>query len=421
MNNLCKVVTGHEESGFYFDKYWQWYRKHLEACAVALGSLVVLVIAGLRDDIDISCIEAKIKLYKVLVVVAQNLDRDEEASISTIIAELNTEKLFNEDNNNLAAQLVFQMIGWLSAIWDPLPDTSATTLRLKRVNTGRKRCRGFCRSDTALNITEVSHPRLHHVARRFGDILPTPQNTQAAYLPSSRDAEAALINNVYLSFDSLESLVSIKLVWTGCMNQHLQYDAQSKTLCVFKYPSICFLMCKEDGQTILSQMFESERRELVSTGSQAFCGHATFDAFALELLQSYRLIFGANAEARKRAAPYVDVLKSHSKNVETVDPLLELLCTANKDSIELKEFFSGLELELYDNRPPISEFPFFSGKLLRLQETSMLHTPSSMTRLWNDRRNPATWFALWAVLIIGVGTLILQFVQCLLQALVPGG
>ena len=380
----------------------------------------MLVIAGLGDDTDLSCIEAKIRLYKVLVVVARNLDRDEEASISSIIAELSTEQLLNEDHGHSAAQLVFQMIGWISAIWDPLPDTSTVTLRLKRVNTGRRRRRGICRTDTGLNITEVSYPRLHHVARRFGNILPAPQTSQGDYLPASRDAEAALINNVYLSFDSLESLVSIKLAWTGCMNQHLQYDAQNKTLCVYKYPSICFLMCREDGQTILSQMFESERKELLSTGHQASQVYTTFDAFALELLQSYRLIFGANTKARKRAAHYINALKSQSK-MEPVDPLLELLCTAKRDSIELKDFFSALELELYDSHPPISEFPFFSGKLLRLQETSMLHTPSSFTRLWNDRRNPATWFALWAVLIIGFGTLILQFVQCLLQALVPGG
>ena len=380
-----------------------------------------MVIAGLPDGSDLSCIEAKIKLYQVLTVVARALDSDEEASLSTIVADLNTEKMLIEDNDEFAPQLVFQMIGWLCAIWDPLPDASSDTLRLKRINTGRKRRRGTCRPDTSLNISEVSYPRLHHLARRFEDILPAPQGVQSLSdaVLSSRDPEAAVISNAYLSYHNLESLVSIKLAWTGSMNQHLQYDARNKTLCVFRYPSICLLMCREDGQTLLSRMFECERKELVSTGYRDSSSYITFDTFLLELLQTYRLVFGSSAKSRKRAAHYINDLKCHIEDAEGVDPLLELLCTAKNDSKELKNIFAGLDLELYDSHVPIADFPFFSRKLFRLQETSKLHTPSSLTRLWNDRRNPGTWFALWAVLIIGFGTLILQLLQCVLQAYPP--
>lgn len=39
------------------------------------------------------------------------------------------------------------------------------------------------------------------------------------------------------------------------------------------------------------------------------------------------------------------------------------------------------------------------------------------TRLWDDRRNIAAWVALWAVLIIGSGTLLLQIIQLAFQIL----
>lgn len=418
VNRLCYVVTGSGEKEFGFNKSWQWYCRHLESCAAALwNDLIVLVVAGIPHLSDLTSVEARIKLYTVLAVVAESLINEEEPSLSTIVVDLNTQKLLNEDNDEFAAQLVFQIIGWLSGLWDALPDPSSDSLRLNHVNTGRKTRRRICRPDTTLSISEASYQRLHHVARRFEDLLPTPHISHDDAIYSSRDEERAVITNAYLAFHSLEDLVSVRLAWTGTINQHLQYDSRSKTLCVFKYPSICLLMCKEDGHTLLSRLFDCERKELFETSQQDFLRGISFDTFLLELLQSYKLIFGANPKSRKRAAYHIASLRSQND----VDPLLELLCTAKDDSQELADVFSELELEHYDNYVPVSEFPFFAKRLLSLQIISMYHTPSSLRRLWNDRRNPGTWFALWAVLIIGFGTLILQALQLVFQIYQPFG
>jgi hypothetical protein len=296
-------------------------------------------------------------------------------------------------------------------LWDPQPDSDSFQLRLCSPKKGAIRNRS-ARRGTPLSIMEASNQSVRRIANRFGGLIPVPRFVPEEDPRMMRDAEAAWITTAYLSYHSLVDLVKIKLVWTGTLAEHLDYDSRNKSLYVFKHPSACLLMYKMEGDTILSRLFESERREANESEQSFPSTFAGFEDYLLELLQSYSLIFGSHKKSRKAMAQLLGDISGHD---EPVDPLLKLLCTKAPDSSDLVSLYNELELETPDNHVPISEFTFLANKLLHLQRVSMGHNPHTLRRLWNDRRNPTTWFALFAVLIIGMSTLIFQILQLVFQ------
>lgn len=105
------------------------------------------------------------------------------------------------------------------------------------------------------------------------------------------------------------------------------------------------------------------------------------------------------------------------------DPLLDRLCGAK--IAELRSLPSDLWLDsCLDSNEKLLEqdvyssdvhFPLLGDRLLSLQEFNLRQSPSRIRDLWRDRRNPLQWYTLWAVLIIGGLSLLLQIVQVLLS------
>lgn len=58
-----------------------------------------------------------------------------------------------------------------------------------------------------------------------------------------------------------------------------------------------------------------------------------------------------------------------------------------------------------------ADFPLLGRRLLKLQQFNLRQQPSRIRDLWRDRRHPAQWYTFWAVLLIGIPTLVLAFVQ----------
>ena len=106
------------------------------------------------------------------------------------------------------------------------------------------------------------------------------------------------------------------------------------------------------------------------------------------------------------------------------DPLLDRLCGQTSSKISTlpsvlwpdscRNLGGGLlKQDVYSTH---TDFPLLGGRLLELQEFSRRQSPSKIRDLWRDRRNPLQWYTLWAVLIIGGISVVLQIVQIFLSA-----
>jgi hypothetical protein len=211
----------------------------------------------------------------------------------------------------------------------------------------------------------------------------------------------------------LKDIVGVTLQWTATLGQHLEYNQQEKKLYVFKHPSICLLLCREDPQTLLSDVFLQQQREHTSSQPLGMLQGVEFDGYLAEVLLSYQLIFARNSASRKSIKRRIADIGGEC------DPLLKTLCTATKHNQDVKLLYAELHAEPAENYVQIAEFPFLAKKLIQLQKLSMGRNPHSFRRLWRDRRNLLAWFALWAVLIITVLTLVFQMLQLVFQIWSP--
>ncbi|ETI24449.1 hypothetical protein G647_03818 [Cladophialophora carrionii CBS 160.54] len=426
---LRLAVTGKEELDPLRQKSWLWYLKHLQSKLIPLwDSLIVATLAGVEPCQRYDDISAMTEVRQLVGEVAGSLfgygeitlgdvtDRLRSATKRDLDKNGGTWSLLRDTHGDLPTHLAFQVTGWLTGLWDPLPDVATPSFRL----TGRlpPRRRAGIRPDpiirnTNLPIEKWQNQPLHRVAGRFGKLFPSPGLSIQDDTLGSRDVESACVTAAYISWHSLKDIVGVTLQWTATLGQHLEYNQQEKKLYVFKHPSICLLLCRDEPQTLLSDVFIQQQREHASSQPLGVLQGVEFEGYLAEVLLSYQLIFARNSASRK------SIRRRLAEIGEECDPLLKTLCTATKDNQDVELLYAQLHAEPAENYVPIADFPFLAKKLIQLQKLSMGRNPHSFRRLWRDRRNLLAWFALWAVLIITALTLVFQMLQLVFQIWSP--
>jgi hypothetical protein len=207
--------------------------------------------------------------------------------------------------------------------------------------------------------------------------------------------------------------VDITLEWTSTLGQHLEYNQQEKKLYIYQHPSICLLMITDGSKTLLSDIYRHQKLEHAAHQPLSNLDQLEFDGYLSEILLSYRLMFARHRRSRTSIRSKLSALG------QDCDPLLTMLCTADEKCPEIQKLYKHLRDEPAHDYVPIVDFPFLAQKLCLLQKANMGCNPHSLRRLWNDRRNPAAWFALWLVLIITTWTLIFQMLQLVFQIYTP--
>ncbi|KAJ9617237.1 hypothetical protein H2200_000958 [Cladophialophora chaetospira] len=427
---LLLAVTGREELDKLRQDSWLWYLQHLHRKVVPVwNALMCQTIDGLSNEQTPDDISAVAAVRHVMAEVAESLFGYGEVTLPDIVDHLKnvpsgvqynegkTVSLLRDAEGDLPTHLAFQTTGWLTGIWDPVPNVSHPYFRLSGSLPPRRRA--GLRPDPIirnieLSIKEWQNQPIHRVAARFGKLFPSPDLHLQDDTLGSRDMESACLTAAYISWHSLKDMVGVSLNWTGILAQHLEYDQQQKKLYVFKYPSICLLLCRKGPRTLLSDIFQEQHQE-VASGQRAVTPQGLeFDSCLAEVLLSYPLIFARNSRSRKSIKKKLAMLGNEC------DPLLRLLC-GKEDTPEMDLLYRELNAEPAENYVPIADFPFLARKLIQLQKLSMGRNPHSFRRLWRDRRNLLAWFALWAVLIITALTLIFQMLQLVFQIWTPAG
>lgn len=96
---------------------------------------------------------------------------------------------------------------------------------------------------------------LYTLLREFGKIIPeynrelSPLDAPGA-LPGRHDG---WIDLSLVCFHTLHKVATVKIEWVDSLSLHLEFDSRARILKVFRYPSLCFLMCCNEETSIMSR------------------------------------------------------------------------------------------------------------------------------------------------------------------------
>ena len=400
-----------------------WYITYLDArIAQTWLPIGVRVLRGIETDTPAPEARSKIDLYQIFILIARSLETERESTLRDIVAGLKGANLIRDDTDDLAMQFVFQCLGWLTALFDPDPNPSTTHLSVRKTGCTSRR-RSLVRQTVircpSVAITNARLP-IQRLLRRFGSLLPVPECVRRSDAAGGLEAGNEDLVGTYLYYHNLKPL-NVRLEWVDVMNQHLEFDRRNRRLRVFRLPSMCRLMYRDEEGTLLDGLCHEDEDEHDEGSHNPHSYVTEFDGFLSEVILSYRLIFGLKRRSRSLLDRELQSHKDEWRREGQYDPLLEILCTRTEDSGEVKELYRNLEAKKFEDYISVDEFPFLARRLFDLQRFCSSQNPHSWTRLWNDQRDFTVWFGTWAVVILGGGTLLFQMLQLVFQIYQPYG
>ncbi|EMD86405.1 hypothetical protein COCC4DRAFT_22623 [Bipolaris maydis ATCC 48331] len=186
---------------------------------------------------------------------------------------------------------------------------------------------------------------------------------------SKEDAGKVRFDSKFSAYN-LERLAGVKIVWTNNLADHLRLVEDDTKLCIFHQTTF---LKSQDGTAIPEGLAE-------------------------ETLRTLALLFPSRSKDRD-AQKWLRSKLSDKKNSVRLDS--DLLNIAS--------------LRLLDRKA--EKFEYWRSELLTLKEIFDEPRPTSMRRLWHDRRNKVQWATFWvAMLILGL-TIFFGLVQSIEGAL----
>lgn len=316
---------------------------------------------------------------------------------------------------NKAEALVFALLGWQTMLYHPyffdLPTGVGLFISLSHRNGGlHDLSTAPCgQIHTNASSGESGHDGctrpLPNLLAGFGPLIPTTTDWHTGDILEGDKTVASSSFNAHL----LSVIGGVNFKWTDCLPCHLDYDIETKTVYLFQYPSFCqhSLYTKRSDNT--NMIFHCAATPDDDLGQARFGTSMELRSMFLEVLLSYRLLFGQNKASRKfflEIYPFKDKLAK-----ERDDTLMELCGSHSSISSSLTRH----EEYIFS-----THFPVLESRLVPLLRRLSNKRPQTWRQLWKDKRDSASWFTFWAVIIIGGIGIILAFVQVILQAVALG-
>jgi hypothetical protein len=322
--------------------------------------------------------------------------------VANLVEDSTLKPLNNSDAALIAAKnLIFAILGWQTMLY--LPDSRScppTHLAIADDMDGHSGQAHIC-----LKQSHIACKRpMHEFLLGFGVLLP-PANFNASESPEDKKLFNELKTASTTSFNAhlLTSVGGVNIKWIDTLPCHLEFDALSNTLFLFRYPSFCIA-------NLPPRKAEHIRKSVIhacgapyGTGQWATADETT--QLLREILLSYRLLFGQNKASRhlfRKLRPFGQIAE------EGRDKYLKLLCgqKSNQMGDEIPE------REIYDLR---RDFPILRSRLAILLRHMGDRKPRTWMELWVDKRDEASWLTFWAVLVIGGLGILLALMQVVLQ------
>ncbi|KAI1274076.1 hypothetical protein F5Y07DRAFT_224387 [Xylaria sp. FL0933] len=438
----CSDDGGEDE-----DPEMSWYCIHLERKYAAAIDSYCIALGESPDTIQAPAIS-------VFTHLARILGRERHASLellSQVLAQ--TFPRANGDNGvAMHAQLVFQLVGYLSFLYSPRLDglgnerlefraDPAAASRLQP-SLGPERRGADPRNRAGVSVLAEYRHSLGDILRSLGGGVPQPSSPLLSN--ESSDSELGTMSDVRLNvlnlnYYTLTRLAGITFTWTDTVWEHLDFNANKKEIKLFRYPSFCVLMAtRHGGRSFLCRLFNDHVENPHSgTSDKLVSGH-----FFAEIFYTYRLIFGQTRHARRA---FVDdylatgplglcggfwrwcLFCCRRRRGEapptalrdiTDDPLLSDLCSLDWADVAAYKNFSTTNVKnVYS---AVRDFPYLGKKLAVLHDFVEAWEPDSLKDLWRDRRNLNRYYTMRLLMvtfaisvIFGIGTLATGIAQTL--------
>jgi hypothetical protein len=331
----------------------------------------------------------------------------DSTSINNIVTHLADEKMLHlsADLGSLhyATNLVFAIIGWQTMLYRPdMRSCSPAQLAIVDETDGHRGEAHFCLRQNQSTCKKG----LPDFLMGFGVLLP-PRNFSALTTEVDKNALREIKTATAESFNAylLTCLGGARITWIDCLACHLEYDFATKTLYLFRYPSFCLANLPEKCDCPPKTAIQACAAPY-PTGAP-WAGRDEVNQLLREVVLSYRLLFGQNKASRR----YFRSIKPFSGIPEEGrDDILTALCGQKR----LQVGFNVQDREIYDLG---SDFPVLKSRIAVLLRHLSTQRPRTWTELWRDKRDSASWFTFWAVLVIGGIGIILAFIQVILQIL----
>ncbi|KAL8936846.1 MAG: hypothetical protein Q9216_004713 [Gyalolechia sp. 2 TL-2023] len=300
-----------------------------------------------------------------------------------------------------ARNFVFAILGWQTMLYRPALGICPPQQLAVADEQDGYRGQAFM----ALKQNHLSTKRaIHEFLMGFGILLP-PANYCASTDLEDKKAfeELQTIGPDMFNAFLLDSIGHVKLKWVDVISCHLEFDERNNTVFLFRFPSFCaahFTAMQSEKKTSVIYAAASP-----PSSSRQWAIEEDVHQMLKETLISYRLLFGQNKQARKlfRRGVLVGGLPG---NVQ--DQMLPLLC--GRKSCRLTR--EPLDKDSYDLK---QDFPVLRSRISRLHKILSAKKPRSWQELWRDKRDSAGWYTFWTVLIFGAVSILLSFLQVVLQ------
>ncbi|KAJ9648288.1 hypothetical protein H2201_000590 [Coniosporium apollinis] len=331
----------------------------------------------------------------------------ESVSILEIVTHLVEEGLLQSQSGAealvSAKNLVFAVIGWQTMLYKPdMHSCPAGQLAIADEMDGHQGQAHMCLKQNG----SACKRHIHELLLGFGVLLP-PRNFHAPASPEDNAAFNELKTAAPATFNAhlLTSIGGIDIKWTDSLACHLEFDKNSNTLFLYRYPSFCVAHLPPSKSTTPHKTVIHACAAPDTAGTKQWATADEVTQMLREIILSYRLLFGQNKAARQRfrkLRPFDDI------PAEGTDNLLSSLCGRK----HCQSTFDIPERETYDLP---RDFPVLRSRLAILLRHLSNRKPRTWKELWQDKRDSASWLTFWAVLIIGGMGIILAFLQVVLQ------
>lgn len=353
--------------------------------------------------------------------VAECTVQNSSITIDQIIGTLLDESILDpetaEENLNYARYFIFTILGYQTMLYCPSPrePTSGPPGQLRI--TEDRGCCSYTHASLTQDIQHCASEPISELLMGFGVLLPSRnlclddnQNIQHAF---QQEVEVdAKVFNAY----ALHCIAGIKIKWTDALSCHLEFNSATKEVSIFRLPSFCqFCLAKYEqgkGKGVLHSCATTSRLR------SQWATEEEINLFLVEVLLSYRLLFGQTKRSRALFRSIDPFLYYAGKPRKIRDHLLSGLCGTRSRNALMLALQRDDHLAEKEKYYLPEDFPILRYRIFVLQKFSSNTAPRTWLQLWRDNRNSAHWMTFWAVIIFGgFGSLmallqvILQFVQ----------
>lgn len=407
-----RLILDTEDDSFVEWDHYKWYFKFLECRFICGWEILRGSLRGLNELAPDPEPGEFAVVYRAMAIVARVFMETERCALSDIVDKLmhlNTLREFQERDHDRALpnRMAFAMIGWLTMLFEPDLHPPRGQIAIQRLNdaTSHRRSRTRTISQYTQDFGHVEQP-LHILLNHFGSLVPEIK------LDACRETELITVSNV--CFSVLANVASVEIEWVNSLALHLEFDNVRKRLKVFRFPSLCRLLCQDSR--LLSRLYADHAHAYrLPHGLDPASPVGAADYFR-EVLLSYRLLFGQDKKSWKAflaasAAWPAHWPRSSPNALDDADPLLQTLCGTSATSPAARALYAEIDAEDASPYYYPDSFPFLGRRILDLQTFVKGRHPTNWRALWSDRRNVAYWWTFWAVLFIGGGTIALGVLQ----------